>query len=82
LIGREDIIERTIQVLSRRLKNNRFTLVNRALERCVTEGLATLIAEKRVPRTLRDYKIIAIDMGTLLAEQNIGAILKSVLKRC
>jgi ATP-dependent Clp protease ATP-binding subunit ClpA len=68
LIGREDVLERTIQVLSRRLKNNPVHVGEPGVGKtAVTEGLAQMIVEGRVPKALLDYRIFALDMGSLLA---------------
>ncbi|NLI58397.1 MAG: ATP-dependent Clp protease ATP-binding subunit ClpA [Clostridium sp.] len=68
LIGREDIIERTIQVLSRRLKNNPIHVGEPGVGKtAITEGLATMIAEGRVPKSLKNSKIYCLDMGSLIA---------------
>lgn len=68
LIGREDIIERTVQVLSRRLKNNPIHVGEPGVGKtAITEGLATMIAEGKVPKTLKNSKIYYLDMGSLIA---------------
>ncbi|MDF1567580.1 MAG: ATP-dependent Clp protease ATP-binding subunit ClpA [Spirochaetaceae bacterium] len=68
LIGREDILERTMQVLSRRLKNNPIHVGEPGVGKtAITEGLARQIIEGRVPRFLKGYRIWSLDMGTLLA---------------
>ncbi len=68
LIGRENIIERTIQVLSRRIKNNPIHVGEPGVGKtAITEGLASLIAENKVPKTLSGFKIYCLDMGSLLA---------------
>jgi len=68
LIGREDILERTIQVLSRRLKNNPIHVGDPGVGKtAITEGLARLIVEKKVPKALMNSKIYYLDMGSLLA---------------
>jgi ATP-dependent Clp protease ATP-binding subunit ClpA len=68
LIGREDILERTIQVLCRRLKNNPVHVGDPGVGKtAITEGLAQLIVEGKVPKNLKGYRIYALDMGSLLA---------------
>ncbi|HHV29416.1 MAG TPA: ATP-dependent Clp protease ATP-binding subunit ClpA [Clostridium sp.] len=68
LIGREDILERTIQVLSRRLKNNPIHVGDPGVGKtAITEGLARMIVEDKVPKTLRGSKIYYLDMGSMLA---------------
>ena len=68
LIGRGDILERTIQVLCRRLKNNPVHLGDPGVGKtAITEGLAQRIADGTVPDVLKNYKIYALDMGAMLA---------------
>ncbi|MBI9100214.1 MAG: AAA family ATPase, partial [Spirochaetaceae bacterium] len=68
LIGREDVIERTIQVLSRRLKNNPVHVGDPGVGKtAITEGLAQRIITGDVPAPLRDYSIFSLDMGSMLA---------------
>lgn len=68
LIGREDILERTIQVLSRRLKNNPVHVGDPGVGKtAITEGLARMIIENKVPKALKGSKIYYLDMGSLVA---------------
>jgi ATP-dependent Clp protease ATP-binding subunit ClpA len=68
LIGREDVLERTMQVLSRRIKNNPIHVGEPGVGKtAVTEGLAQRIAEGTVPPLLKDSKVFRLDMGSLLA---------------
>jgi len=68
LIGREHEIERTIQVLCRRRKNNPLFVGEAGVGKtALAEGLALLIVEDRVPEILRDSCIYALDMGALIA---------------
>ncbi|HNW29889.1 MAG TPA: ATP-dependent Clp protease ATP-binding subunit ClpA [Spirochaetota bacterium] len=68
LIGRKDIIERTIQVLCRRIKNNPIHVGDPGVGKtAITEGLAQFIARGEVPRPLKDAKIYSLDMGSLIA---------------
>lgn len=68
LIGREDILERTIQVLSRRLKNNPIHVGDPGVGKtAITEGLARLIVEDKVPKALKGSKIYYLDMGSMVA---------------
>jgi ATP-dependent Clp protease ATP-binding subunit ClpA len=68
LIGREDILERTIQVLSRRLKNNPIHVGDPGVGKtAITEGLARLILDKKVPKALKNSKIYYLDMGSMIA---------------
>ena len=68
LIGREVEIERTVQILCRRRKNNPLYVGDAGVGKtALAEGLARLIVEERVPDVLRDSTIYALDMGTLIA---------------
>lgn len=68
LIGREEILERTIQVLCRRYKNNPVHIGEAGVGKtAITEGLAQLIAQDKVPRPLRDAKVYSLDMGSIIA---------------
>ncbi|MDE2235207.1 MAG: ATP-dependent Clp protease ATP-binding subunit ClpA [Gammaproteobacteria bacterium] len=68
LIGREHEIERTIQILCRRRKNNPLFVGEAGVGKtALAEGLAMLIVEDRVPEVLRDSTIYALDMGALIA---------------
>ena len=85
VIGREDIIERTIQVLCRRQKNNPVHVGESGVGKtAITEGLAQIIADGKAPGLLRDIKIFALDMGALLAgtkyRGDFEARLKKVIK--
>jgi len=90
LIGREDILERTIQVLCRRMKNNPVHLGDPGVGKtAITEGLAQRIAEGTVPSVLKDFTIYAMDMGSMIAgtryrgdfEERMKAIIKELEKR-
>jgi ATP-dependent Clp protease ATP-binding subunit ClpA len=68
LIGREIEIERTVQILCRRRKNNPLYVGDAGVGKtALAEGLARMIVEERVPEVLRDSTIFALDMGTLIA---------------
>ena len=68
LIGRELEIERTVQILCRRRKNNPLYVGEAGVGKtALAEGLARMITEERVPEVLRDSTIYALDMGTLIA---------------
>lgn len=68
LIGREDILERTMQVLCRKTKNNPIHVGDPGVGKtAITEGLAQLIAKGSVPAPLKDNSIFRLDMGALLA---------------
>ncbi len=68
LIGREDILERTIQILGRRFKNNPIFVGEAGVGKtAIVEGLALKIAKGDVPDFLRGSKIYSLDLGLLLA---------------
>ncbi|WEX87255.1 ATP-dependent Clp protease ATP-binding subunit ClpA [Sinorhizobium garamanticum] len=68
LIGRNAEVNRTIQVLCRRSKNNPLYVGDPGVGKtAIAEGLAKRIVEKKVPEALQDATIFSLDMGTLLA---------------
>lgn len=68
LIGREDEIERTIQILCRRRKNNPLLVGEAGVGKtAIAEGLARFIIEKKVPSVLDEAVIYSLDLGSLLA---------------
>ena len=68
VIGRDEEIRRTIQVLSRRTKNNPVLIGEPGVGKtAIAEGLALRIANGDVPDSLRDRRIMALDMGALIA---------------
>ena len=68
LIGREDEVNRTIQILCRRSKNNPLYVGDPGVGKtAIAEGLAKRIVEKEVPEVLLESTIYSLDMGTLLA---------------
>ncbi|MEQ9563639.1 MAG: Clp protease N-terminal domain-containing protein, partial [Woeseiaceae bacterium] len=89
LIGRDLEIERTIQILCRRRKNNPLYVGDAGVGKtALAEGLARLITEERVPEVLRSSTIYALDMGTLIAgtkyrgdfEKRLKAVISEVRK--
>ncbi len=87
LIGREHELERVIQVLCRRRKNNPLLVGEAGVGKtAIAEGLARRINEGAVPELLKDYVVYSLDMGTLLAgtkyrgdfEQRLKAVLKQL----
>jgi ATP-dependent Clp protease ATP-binding subunit ClpA len=87
LIGREIEIERTVQILCRRRKNNPLYVGEAGVGKtALAEGLARMIVEERVPDVLKDATIYALDMGTLIAgtkyrgdfEKRLKAVIKEV----
>ena len=90
VIGREAEIERTIQVLSRRLKNNPIHVGDAGVGKtAITEGLAQRIASGDVPPKLKGYTIWSLDMGALLAgtkfrgdfEERVKRVIDLLLKK-
>lgn len=82
LIGREDELERTMQVLCRRTKNNPIHVGDAGVGKtAVTQGLALKIAEGNVPDLLKGYSIYSLDMGSLLAGTRYRGDFEERLKR-
>ena len=89
LIGRTAEVDRTIQVLCRRTKNNPILVGDSGVGKtAIAEGLAHKIAQKKVPEVLADAVIYSLDMGALLAgtryrgdfEERLKAVMKQVAK--
>ena len=82
LIGREEILSRTIQVLCRRFKNNPVHVGEPGVGKtAITEGLAQLVAKGQVPKKLRDVKIYSLDMGAVLAGTRFRGDFEERMKR-
>lgn len=82
LIGREEILSRTIQVLCRRFKNNPVHVGEPGVGKtAITEGLAQLVAKGQVPGRLRDVKIFSLDMGAVLAGTRFRGDFEERMKR-
>ncbi|MGI9204381.1 MAG: ATP-dependent Clp protease ATP-binding subunit ClpA [Woeseiaceae bacterium] len=87
LIGRDIEIERTVQILCRRRKNNPLYVGEAGVGKtALAEGLARMITEERVPDVLQDATIYSLDMGTLIAgtkyrgdfEKRLKAVIREV----
>ncbi|GHV61307.1 ATP-dependent Clp protease ATP-binding subunit ClpA [Spirochaetia bacterium] len=90
VIGRESELERTIQVLCRRLKNNPVHVGDSGVGKtAITEGLAQRIVAGNVPPTLKNFSIYSLDMGALVAgtkyrgdfEERIKRVIEEILKK-
>lgn len=82
LIGRDDILERTIQVLCRRFKNNPVHVGEPGVGKtAITEGLAQLIAAGKVPKRLKESKIYSLDMGAIIAGTRFRGDFEERMKR-
>ena len=87
VIGRDDEVRRTIQVLSRRTKNNPVLIGNPGVGKtAIVEGLAERIISRDIPENLQNKKLLSLDLGALMAgavyrgqfEARFKAILKAV----
>ena len=87
VIGRDDEIRRTIQILSRRTKNNPVLIGEPGVGKtAIVEGLAQRVINGDVPTSLQDRQLIALDMGALIAgakyrgefEERLKAVLKEI----
>ncbi len=87
VIGRDDEIRRVIQVLSRRTKNNPVVIGEPGVGKtAIAEGLAQRITSGDVPQSLKDKRVVSLDMGSLVAgakyrgefEDRLKAVLKEI----
>ncbi len=87
VIGREKEIERTMQILSRRTKNNPVLLGEAGVGKtAIAEGLAQMVVEGRVPELLQNHRIVALDLAMMVAgtkyrgqfEERIKALMNEI----
>ena len=90
VIGREAELDRTVQILCRRLKNNPVHVGDSGVGKtAITEGLAQRIVAGDVPPTLRDFSVFSLDMGALVAgtkyrgdfEERVKRVVEEMLKK-
>jgi len=90
VIGREEELDRTVQVLCRRLKNNPIHVGDSGVGKtAITEGLAQRIVAGDVPPTLKGFSIFSLDMGALLAgtkyrgdfEERVKRVVEEMMKK-
>ena len=90
VIGRENELDRTVQVLCRRFKNNPVHVGDSGVGKtAITEGLAQRIIAGKVPPTLKDFAIFSLDMGALIAgtkyrgdfEERVKRVVEEMLKK-
>ncbi|POR03304.1 ATP-dependent Clp protease ATP-binding subunit ClpA [Alkalispirochaeta sphaeroplastigenens] len=87
LIGREDVLDRSVQVLCRRMKNNPLLIGEPGVGKtALAHGLARRIADGQVPDLLKEHRVFALDLGSLIAgtryrgdfEERMKAVIKEL----
>ena len=90
VIGREEELDRTVQVLCRRLKNNPIHVGDSGVGKtAITEGLAQRIVAGKVPPAIKGFSILSLDMGALVAgtkyrgdfEERVKRVIEEMLKK-
>jgi ATP-dependent Clp protease ATP-binding subunit ClpA len=90
VIGREEELDRTVQVLCRRMKNNPIHVGDSGVGKtAITEGLAQRIVAGNIPPTLKDFCIYSLDMGVILAgtkyrgdfEERVKRVIDELLRK-
>ncbi len=82
VIGREKEIQRVIQILSRRTKNNPVLIGEPGVGKtAIVEGLAQRIADSTVPETLRDRRVVSLDLGAMVAGSKYRGEFEDRLKK-
>ncbi len=89
MIGREDELQQTIQILLRRRKNSPVLTGGAGVGKsAIVEGFAQAVVDERVPKSLRDVKVLEVDMGAIIAgakykgefEERFKALISEVVK--
>jgi ATP-dependent Clp protease ATP-binding subunit ClpA len=90
VVGREDAIERCLQILNRRTKNNPLLVGDPGVGKtAIADGIATRIAEGKVPASMTEAEVFSLDMGLLIAgtryrgdfEERLKGVLKEIKER-
>ena len=82
VVGRENEIQRVIQVLSRRTKNNPVLIGDPGVGKtAIVEGLAQMIVQGNVPETLNDKRVVSLDLGALWPVRNSAVSSRSASRK-